>query len=121
MRKAVAAGLKTWAVPPGVCYIISDFVGDSFFEIKLTVYFDKSKPEWNEQDGEAWIFHRDERTGKLEDVVNFDGEQRIYYVDDWPLKGLVVDSLDTIDPKKLEYSERRLVTWACCQIVWFAL
>lgn len=121
MKDAVFCGLKPWDVPSGVCGIISNFVGDSFFEIKLTVYFDKAKPEWNEQDGEAWIFHRDEKTGKLEDVVNFDGEQRIYYVDDWPLKGLVVDSLNSTQVEKLEFYERRLITWTCCQIVWFAL
>lgn len=121
MKDAVSCGLKHLAVPSGVCGIISDFVGDSFFEIKLTVYFDKSKQNWNEQDGEAWIFHRDEQTGKLEDVVNFDGDQRIYYVDDWPLKGLIVDSLDTIRIDLLEKAERRLITWTCCQIVWFAL
>jgi len=121
MKTAVSTGLRSLVVPDGVCGIIADYVGDSFFEIKLTVYFDKSKTEWSEQDGEAWIFHRDSKTGKLEDVVIFDGEMRIYYVEDWPLKGLVVDSLDTTDKKHLEEAERRLITWTCCQIVWFAL
>lgn len=125
IREAVTSGCKVVGVPPGICYIMSDYVGDSFFEIKLTVYFDKSKDEWNEQDGEAWIFHREEnsnKSDKLEDVVNFSPEERIYYVDNWPLKGLIVDSLENVDDTdELVLFERKLVTWTSCQIVWIVL
>lgn len=117
VKKTVKNGCKRINIPDGVCGIIADCLGDSYFEIKLTVYFDKRKDDWNEQDGEAWIFHRG-ANGKLEDVVNFDKTERIYYVEDWPLKGLVVDAEEGA---KLENIERKLVAWQCCQIIWFAL
>lgn len=117
VKKTVKMGCKNINIPDGVCGIIADCIGDSYFQIKLTVYFDKRKSEWSEQDGEAWIFHRGAK-GKLEDVVNFDKNERIYYVEDWPLKGLVVDADEGV---KLEGLERKLVAWQCCQIIWFAL
>jgi len=119
IREAISHTVKSRDVPECVCGVIADLVGDSFFKIKLSVYFDTTKPEWNEQDGEAWIFHRSER-GEQEDVVNFDQDDRIYFVEDWPIKGLVVGS-DEKDTSVIENSERRLVAWTCCQIIWFAL
>lgn len=119
IRQVITKATRQKNVPVNIGDCIGDFVGDSFFKVKLIVYFDKSKQEWSEQDGEAWIFHRGKRN-KLIDVVNFDTNERIYYVENWPLKGLVVDS-DDVDPKKLEDYERKMIAWQCCQIVWFAL
>jgi len=108
--------------PDSISDIVTDFVGDSFFKVKLTVYFDKFKKEWNEQDGEAWIWINEYKNMRKEpkqrDVVNFDKEERIYYVEDWPLKGLVLDASESSREDK---NERRMTAWLCCQIVWFAL
>lgn len=108
--------------PDSISDIVTDFVGDSFFKVKLTVYFDKFKKEWNEQDGEAWIWINEYKNMRKEpkqrDVVNFDKEERIYYVEDWPLKGLV---LDASEASREDKNERRMTAWLCCQIVWFAL
>jgi len=123
IHKTVVDGCSKLNVPSGVCSIVADFVGDSYFEIKLTVYYDKTKTEWSEQDGEAWIFHRGSR-GKIEDVVNFDKDDRIYYVEQWPLKGLVVATEDApkeMSEEKLVTLERKLVAWLCCQMIWFVL
>lgn len=120
MYNTIREGCKKIDVPDGICSYIADFVGDSYFEIKLTVYFDKTKADWNEQDGEAWIFHKGEKD-KIEDVVNFDKTDRIYYVENWPLKGLVVGQSETMQEARQVILERKLVTWLCCQIIWFVL
>lgn len=118
--ETVHDGCRKIDVPEEVCAIIADFVGDSYFEIKLTVYFDKTKDDWNEQDGEAWIFHKGGR-GKVEDVVNFDKDDRIYYVEHWPLKGLVVATDEDAPEEQIVSLERKLVAWLCCQMIWLVL
>jgi len=121
IKKAVYRGCKPWQVPLPVNDIIADYVGDSYFRVKLTVYFDKAKPEWNEQDGEAWIWINDGSKQNVEkDVVYFDKTERIYFVEHWPLKGLVVGDYQE-ESDTAEKLERRMAAWLCSQIMWFTL
>lgn len=115
-------------MPADICNEIAKFVGNSQFEILLKVYFDKTKStDWHEQDGEAWIYHPYMNTKERIDLVNFDRNDRIYYVEHWPKTGLLSDNYtaqggDAQSTTRLRSRlERTMVTWVCSQITWLTM
>jgi len=109
-------------LPRDCSNIIAGMLGSTRFDIKLTVYFDKMKdPDtWHEQDGEAWIFHNVGTTNVRRDLVKFDIAERIYYVEDWPLTGLLCGSYTQYSVVERERLERTIVSWLCSQITFLA-
>jgi len=109
-------------LPRDCSNIIAGMLGSTRFDVKLTVYFDKMKdPDtWHEQDGEAWIFHKVGTTNVQRDLVDFDTAERIYYVEDWPLTGLLCGSYSQYSVVERERLERTIVSWLCSQITFLA-
>jgi hypothetical protein len=113
-------------MPSDICKEIAKMLGNSRFEILLKVYFDKTKSnDWHEQDGEAWIYHPYKNTKESIDLVNFDRDDRIYYVENWPKTGLLSDNYTQTfpgqDPDMVRIRlERTMITWVCSQITWLA-
>merc|ERR1712173_510492 len=111
---------------------IAKMLGNTHFEILLKVYFDKTKvalADWHEQDGEAWIYHPYDFQNTMLDLVNFDKDERIYYVERWPKTGLLCDNYDRHLPDQAQQLapgqirnrlERILITWVCSQITWLS-
>jgi len=109
-------------LPKDCCNLIAGMLGSTRFDIKLTVYFDKVKgsDSWHEQDGEAWIFFKVGTSSDALDLVNFDTTERIYYVEDWPVTGLLCGSYSQFSMAEVERLERTIVTWLCSQITFLA-
>jgi len=113
-------------MPADICNEIAKMLGNSRFEILLKVYFDKTKnTDWHEQDGEAWIYHPYKNTKESIDLVNFDRDDRIYYVENWPETGLLSDTYSQTFPDQDAQMvrirlERTMITWVCSQITWLA-
>jgi len=107
--------LKKW-LPRDCSNLVAAMLGSTRFDIKLTVYFDKLKDpdSWHEQDGEAWIYYN------KRDLVNFDTTERIYYVEDWPVTGLLCGSYSQHLSREIERLERTIVSWLCSQITFQA-
>lgn len=107
-------------LPKDCCNIIAGMLGSTRFDMKLKVYFDKVKdPDcWHEQDGEAWIYYKEGMRNIERDLVNFDTTERIYYVEDWPVTGLLCGSYN--QPGLVERLERTIVSWLCSQITFLA-
>lgn len=105
-------------LPRDCCNLIAEMLGSTRFDIKLTVYFDKLKGVDNqhEQDGEAWIFYKVGTSDAAKDLVNFDTTERIYYVEDWPLTGLLCGSYSQYSIAEVERLERTIISWLCSQI-----
>lgn len=109
--------------------VIAKMLGSNQFEVILKVYFDKTKAkanDWHEQDGEAWLYHPEVNTGNRRDLVNFDREARIYYVENWPTTGMLCEDdyqgqFPAIPPEEVtDKLERIMITWVCSQITWLA-
>jgi len=49
-------------------------------------------------------------------LVNFDTTERIYYVEDWPLTGLLCGSYSQYSIAEVERLERTIISWLCSQI-----
>jgi len=98
--------------------LIAEMLGSTRFDVKLTVYFDKVKgsDNWHEQDGEAWIYFKVCSSNTARDLVNFDTADRIYYVEDWPITGLLCGSYSQHSMVEVERLERTIVSWLCSQI-----
>jgi len=108
---------------------IAKMLGSNQFECILKVYFDKTKAsatDWHEQDGEAWLYHPEAKTGIKRDLVNFDKEGRVYYVNLWPTTGILCEGdyagqFPAIPHAEVtDRLERILITWVCSQITWLA-
>lgn len=104
-----------------MCDLIAEFVGNTFIAFRLIVYYDKNKRKnWHAQDGEAWVYCRDRDSNKLIDTVSFDELDKVYYVDKWPLKGMITSENpdgSVISEQKAQDLERQAVLWICSQII----
>lgn len=105
-------------LPRDCCNLIAGLLGSTRFDIKLSVYFDnvKGSDSWHEQDGKAWIFYKVGTSSNALDLVSFDTTDRIYYVEDWPVTGLLCGSYSKLSPTQVERLERTIVSWLCSQI-----
>jgi len=109
-------------LPKDCCNLIAGMLGSTRFDIKLKVYYDKAKDSdcWHEQDGEAWIFHNVGTACVRRDLVNFDSSERIYYVEDWPVTGLLCGTYSQYTSREFERLQRTVVSWLCSQITFLA-
>lgn len=99
-------------LPRDCCNLIAGLLGSTRFDIKLSVYFDnvKGSDSWYEQDGKAWIFYKVGTSSNALDLVSFDTTERIYYVEDWPVTGLLCGSYSKFSPTQVERLERTIVS-----------
>jgi len=58
--------------------------------------------------------------GDRRDLVNFDSTERIYYVEDWPVTGLLCGNYSEYSMIEVERLERTVVSWLCSQITFLA-
>jgi len=129
LNKVFLKKVKKERLPMDLCGIISEMLGNTKFIVNLKVYFDKQKREdWYEQDGEAWIFYPIGKSERRRDLVSFDQNERIYYVEEWPAStGLLQGDYDDAKTAQrmlseevtTEKLERTLVAWLCSQISFF--